>query len=143
MGADFLLAYCRVPRNVQQADVETAVELVVARTSLEAVYSAMEDLGYENDEELSQEVQETTVREALQQALLDAAQLWFVPRRDTTTMDMLCPCGCGVTTRYIAAGGMSWRDEPEVCREIDLLDTFDLASYVKSDLQHLADVKHQ
>jgi hypothetical protein len=162
MGADMLLSWVEVPSPCTKEAVEKAATLVAGSWDWddllglcgedypvidfgESWIEALPDEHYPEDSGDIEEVADRQValeagRKALREILMEAAdEIWFSNRRDCCAMWIRCPCGCDVETQYVATGGMSWGDESEAARPMEILNHFDLASCVKSDLQHLAD----
>jgi hypothetical protein len=157
MGADLILDWVEIPEPCTEEDVSKAITLLVGLLGFDDLlgyfddtlfqvedwFDALEGYGVPESgdiEDADRDVAVRVGRELVEADLQEAAKaIWFSYRRDISMANIRCQCGCNHVNRLVIGGAMSWGDEPEFARPMELLNTFGVVNHVKSDLQHLAD----
>lgn len=162
MGADLILYCIEVPEDTSGEAIVKAVEMCLGGLTADEAdnyfsgdgdgyWDSWEEevwaIGNPDDEDpdfnaglAPDEVKVAAARKVLREKLVDAAGLLYSnEHRELARLNLPCHCGCGAKTLWAFTGGMSWGDDLDLADEFRLLDHFDLFTFFKSDLQHLAD----
>lgn len=153
MGSDMLIWMCRKPtRDLTDAEWDEAIELGLMRyDSVEDLDALLGEDGIHNEEWLKafdmydpKQPDEAKVllsggRHVLRKALSSAVKV-VLHSREVTTVDLSCPC-CDQRTTWLVSGGLeSWGDPISIASDMQLLSEVDIASWVKSPSEHIADI---